>query len=197
MKLLIATRNQGKLREIKTLLGEVPVEVVSLAEYPDVPEFEESGGSYTENAALKAQFAAKATGLWTLADDSGLEVKALGWAPGVASRRFEGESTPYPDKMRKILRLLQEAQGKGRAARFRCVVALAEPEGGVTVCQSTCEGEIAGEMRGDQGFGYDPIFYYPPLGKTFGELLPEEKDQVSHRAKAVAKAKAVLLERLG
>jgi XTP/dITP diphosphohydrolase len=197
LKLLAATRNPGKLNEIRTILGDLPCEIVSLADFPEVAEPEETGASFTENAALKARWASDATGLLTLADDSGLEVDALDGKPGVKSRRFEGEETPFPEKMRKILTLLKETQGKKRAARFRCVVALADPVTGVGVWQGACEGEIAGEMRGNNGFGYDPIFYYPPLGKTFAELTPEEKNRVSHRAMALAKAKAALLEKIG
>lgn len=196
MKLLIATRNPGKLKEIRAILGVLPCETVSLEDFPEVPVLPEEGASFMENAAMKARQAADATGLWALADDSGLEVEALDGAPGVMSRRFEGEETLFPEKMGKILDLLKKARGRERAARFRCVAALADPAAGVVVCQGACEGEIAEEMRGGQGFGYDPIFLYPPLGKTFGELTPEEKNRVSHRAKALAKAKAVLLKRL-
>lgn len=196
MKLLIATRNPGKLKEIQELLGNLPCEVVSLADFPEVPEHEETGASYTENAAMKARAASEATGLWTLADDSGLEVEALGGEPGVRSRRYEGEETPFPVKMRKLLGRLQGIRGKGRKATFRCVVAVANPSAGVTVCQGECKGEIAEEMRGENGFGFDPIFFYPPFGKTFGELAPEEKNRVSHRAMAMRKAKEVILERL-
>lgn len=197
MKLLVATRNQGKLREIQAILGDLPCEFVSLADYPGVADIEETGGSYTENAAMKARQVSDATGLLALADDSGLEVDALDGRPGVNSHRFEGKETPFPEKMRKILDLLQGIQGKGRRARFRCVVALADPVTGVGVWQGACEGEIARELRGNNGFGYDPIFFYPPLGKTFAELTPEEKNRVSHRAMALAKAKAALLEKIG
>jgi XTP/dITP diphosphohydrolase len=196
LKLLIATRNPGKLKEIRGILGVLPCETVSLEDFPEVPVLPEEGASYTENAAMKARQAADATGLWALADDSGLEVEALDGAPGVRSKRFEGEGTPYGEKMGKILDLLKEAKGSKRAARFRCTAALADPVAGVTVCQGACEGEIASEMRGTNGFGYDPIFLYPPLGKTFGELSPEEKNRVSHRAMALAKAKAAFLKRL-
>ena len=196
MKLVIATRNPGKLKEIRTILGVLPCETVSLEDFPEVPVLPEEGASYTENAAMKARQAADATGLWALADDSGLEVEALDGAPGMRSKRFGGEETPYGEKMGKILDLLKETKGSKRAARFLCTAALADPVTGVVVCQGVCEGEIAQEMRGGQGFGYDPIFFYPPLGKTFGELTPEEKDRVSHRAMALAKAKAVFLKRL-
>lgn len=196
LKLLIATRNPGKLTEIKTILGDLPCEVVSLTDYPEVTEWEENGASFSENAALKARHASDATGLLSLADDSGLEVDALNGKPGVMSRRFEGENTSFPEKMRKILSLLEESPSKGRKARFRCVVALADPETGVRLWQGECEGEIAPEMRGEGGFGYDPIFYYPPLGKTFAELTPVEKNGVSHRATALLKAKPAILKRL-
>jgi XTP/dITP diphosphohydrolase len=196
LKLLVATRNPGKLNEIRAILGDLSCEIVSLTDFPEVAEPEETGASFTENASLKARWASDATGLLTLADDSGLEVDALDGKPGVKSRRFAGEETPFPEKMRKILSLLHETQGKGRTARFRCVAALADPATGVGVWQGVCEGEIAGEMRGNNGFGYDPIFYYPPLGKTFAELTPEEKNRVSHRAMALGKAKAAIMERL-
>jgi len=196
LKLLIATRNPKKLQEIRAILGVLPCETVSLEDFPEVPVLPEEGASFLENAVLKARQAADATGLWALADDSGLEVEALDGAPGVRSKRFGGEETPYGEKMGKILELLKETKGSKRAARFQCVAALADPVNGVAVCQGACEGEIASEIRGTNGFGYDPIFLYPPLGKTFGELSPEEKNRVSHRAMALAKAKAAFLKRL-
>ena len=196
MKLLIATRNPKKLQEIRAILGVLPCETVSLEDFPEVPVLPEEGASFLENAVLKARQAADATGLWALADDSGLEVEALDGAPGVRSKRFGGEETPYGEKMGKILELLKETKGSKRAARFQCVAALADSVNGVAVCQGACEGEIASEIRGTNGFGYDPIFLYPPLGKTFGELSPEEKNRVSHRAMALAKAKAAFLKRL-
>lgn len=177
-------------------MGVLPCETVSLEDFPEVAVFPEEGASFMENAAMKARQAADATGLWALADDSGLEVEALDGAPGVRSKRFGGEETPYGEKMGKILELLKETKGSKRAARFQCVAALADSVTGVVVCQGACDGEIASEMRGDNGFGYDPIFFYPSMGKTFGELSPEEKNRVSHRAMALAKVKAALLKRL-
>jgi XTP/dITP diphosphohydrolase len=182
-KLLIATSNQGKLREFRTLAPN-GVELVSLADL-GLPSPEETGSTFAENADLKALSAASTSGLLALADDSGLEVDALGGAPGVYSARYAGE--PVSDS-RNIDKLLRELDGLGpdkRSARFRCVVSIASPSGVLARADGSCEGSIGYAPRGDHGFGYDPVFVLPD-GRTMAELPPAEKNLISHRAKAIA-----------
>jgi XTP/dITP diphosphohydrolase len=182
MKLLIATGNPGKLREILAILSDVPADLVTLREFPDLSEPEETGDAFAENARLKALYYANATGLPSVADDSGLEIAALDDAPGVQSARWHG--TDYAVKFQRIHELLRARGLQGSAARFVCHVALAV--GDRVVCETTgiVEGEIASTPRGTHGFGYDPIFYYPPFGKTLGELDLDRKATVSHRGQA-------------
>ena len=190
--LLIATTNAGKLREIRAMLRQVPVDLVTLAAWPGVEAPEETGASFAENARLKAQFYAFATGLPTIAEDSGLEIDAMGGAPGVESARFGGVDRTYPEKFTIIYRRLDGIPQSQRTARFVC--ALAFVEGGVVrfEARGTVEGEVAPEPRGSGGFGYDPIFYYPPLGCTLAEA-GDRKSEVSHRAAAFAQLKTHLL----
>jgi XTP/dITP diphosphohydrolase len=190
--LVLATRNRGKLREIAELLKGLPVAVRSLAEFPKVPALEEVGGTFVENASLKALSAAQATGCLALADDSGLEVEALGGRPGVLSARYAGEGADYPTMCRKVLGELAGVPKERRRARFVCAVAAAQPTGILWTLEATCAGYIAQEMRGNEGFGYDPIFFYPPLRRTFAELTPAEKNAVSHRGRAFRRARARL-----
>ena len=188
-KLLIATRNPGKAREIATVLSDLPFEFVSLLDYPDAPEIEETGATFTENAVLKARAYAACTGELTLADDSGLEVDALGGAPGVLSSRF---APTDPERIAKLIDLMKEIPDDGRSARFRCAIAVAWPDGRVETCEGSLEGVIAREPRGTNGFGYDPVLYLPELGKHVAELSPSEKNAISHRGKALVKAKELL-----
>jgi len=190
--LLIATTNAGKLREIRAMLGDVPVELVTLAAYPKLMAPEETGATFAENARLKAQFYASATGLPTVAEDSGLEVDAMGGAPGIESARFGGIASTYPDKFAIIYSRLLGVPQHQRTARFVC--ALAFVDGGVVrfEARGTVEGEIAPEPRGSDGFGYDPIFLYPPFGCTLAEA-GERKAEVSHRAAAFAQLRTHLL----
>ncbi len=182
MKLLVATTNRGKLREIAAILHGVPVELVTLERYRGIPEPQENGATFAENARLKARYYSTATGLASVADDSGLEIDALDKAPGVHSARWHG--TDYAVKFRKIHELLREKGVGGSTARFVCAVALADKGRIVFEATGTVEGEIAPEPRGTHGFGYDPIFWYPPYGKTLAEVELNQKGAVSHRGKA-------------
>lgn len=161
------------------------LEIRTLADYEGAPEPEETGTTYAENAAIKAESAAAFTGEWSLADDAGLEVYAMNSEPGLHSKRFAGEDTPFPEKMSIILGNLQGVPDLGRGARFRCCIALADPSGTSTVFEATCEGRIAQEPSGGGGFGYDPIFYLPELGCTMADLTAEQKHAISHRGKVL------------
>ena len=182
MRLLVATTNRGKLREIAGILEHMPVDLVSLDDFPNVAEPEETGETFAENARLKALYYHHATGLPSVADDSGLEIDALGGLPGVHSARWEG--TDYAVKFQKIYELLDARNARGSTARFVCRLALADRGQIVFESEGIIEGVIADTPRGDKGFGYDPIFFYPPLGMTSAELDREVKGEVSHRGKA-------------
>jgi XTP/dITP diphosphohydrolase len=195
-KLLIATHNQGKVREYKKLLSDLPLEVTYLDELGITEEVEETGSTFEENARLKASTYARMTGLLTWADDSGLEVDPLGGRPGVYSARYAGEGASDEDRYRKLLAELESVPDEARTARFRSVVAIATPDGRVWTTSGKCEGVIAREPRGSFGFGYDPVFYIPELGKMMAELPPEQKNAISHRGRASRKAKKLLRELL-
>ena len=191
--LVIATGNRHKGREMAEILSETGLKILTMADFPGIEfEVEETGQTYMDNAELKARAATALTGQVCIADDAGLELDALGGEPGLHSRRFLGEDTPFPDKMDHILKLLANVPDEQRACRFNCAVAIATPEGRVFHCTGVCEGTVARERRGEFGFGYDPIFYLPELGKHMAELPPEEKRKISHRGKALNCANAVL-----
>jgi XTP/dITP diphosphohydrolase len=190
-RLLIATTNPGKLREIAAILQGLPLALLALHDLPPVPEPEETGATFADNARLKARYYAHATGLFSVADDSGLEIAALDNAPGVQSARWEGAD--YPAKFRKIQQLLRERGQTGSPARFVCHVALASGSEILYESEGTVDGEIAAEPRGSEGFGYDPIFFYPPLGCTLAEIDGSRKAQVSHRGRAFAALRAHLM----
>jgi XTP/dITP diphosphohydrolase len=190
--LLVATTNPGKLREIEGILARLPLTVVSLADFPDLVEAEETGTTFAENARLKALYYHQATGLPSVADDSGLEIDALGGAPGIHSARWEG--TDYAVKFRKIYELLDARNARGSRARFVCRVALADQGRIVFESEGVIDGRIADAPRGDQGFGYDPIFFYPPLGRTTAELDRDLKATVSHRGLAFTELRKFLEE---
>ena len=192
MKLLIATRNQGKLREYEALLAGLGLELVDLTEAGIAFEVEERGATFEENAVLKARAYAQASGLFTLADDSGLEVDVLGGEPGVRSARYDGHSGSDEDRYRLLLRHLEGVPEQERRARFRCVIATATPGGEVHTAEGTCEGRIAFQPRGSHGFGYDPVFFVPEYGSTMAQLPPEVKNRISHRARAAEGARKVL-----
>ena len=194
-RLLVATTNPGKIREIAGILDSLAVELVSLSEFPHVEEPEETGTTFEENARLKALYYHRATGLPSVADDSGLEIEALGGAPGIHSARWEG--TDYSIKFHKIYELLDARNARGSRARFVCRLALADNGRIAFESEGVIEGTIADEPRGDKGFGYDPIFFYPPLGRTTAELDRGLKATVSHRGKAFAQLREYLLHAEG
>ena len=194
-KLLLATNNQGKVREYKSLLQNIPYELITLAEQGITTEVSEVGGSLEENARLKATVIADQSQLLTLADDSGLEVDALGGEPGPLSARYAGEGASDMDRVNYLLSRLEGVPWEKRTARFRCVIAVATPDGKAEICSGECQGFITFKPRGKHGFGYDPIFYLPELGKTMAELPLSLKNHVSHRGHAARKAYQ-LLERL-
>ena len=181
--IVIATRNKGKKSEISDLLKGFPVDIKGLDDFGPIPHIEEDGDTFDENAYKKASLTARMLGFPALADDSGLLVEALGGAPGVLSARYAGENATDEQRCQK---LLQEMKGKSnRKAAFECVISIAVPTGPALTYEARCEGLIAEQPSGSNGFGYDPVFYYPPLNKTFGELTIEEKSHVSHRGKAI------------
>lgn len=183
MKLVIATRNAHKLEEIHNIFDFQNLEVMSAFDFPDIPDVVEDGATLEENAKKKAVEIALATGCWSLADDSGLEVAALGGAPGVYSARYAGEHCSYADNNAK---LLAELAGKpDRSARFRTVIALSDPAGNVETVSGECAGIIIEEQRGTRGFGYDPLFVPDGESKTFAELPADLKNRISHRANAL------------
>ena len=186
MKLLVATRNPYKLKEIREIISRPSLELVSVAEFGPLPEVVEDGATFEANALKKAIMLSLAAKVWTLADDSGLEVPALGGAPGVRSARYAGEPVDYGANNAKLLREL--AGAADRRACFRCSIALASPHGRAQVVEGRCDGRIALELRGDRGFGYDPVFIPDGYERTFAEMDPETKNDISHRAVALRKA---------
>lgn len=190
--LVIATGNPGKFREIAELLHGLSVLPLPLDRIGPIEVPPESGESFQENARRKAEAVARASGQLALADDSGLEVDALGGRPGVLSARFGGPQATDADRNALVLEMLRGVPLDRRTARFRCVVAVADPGGPVRLAEGICEGRIALAPRGTRGFGYDPIFEMPSLGKTFAEVDPEAKNRLSHRAKAMAAARVIL-----
>jgi XTP/dITP diphosphohydrolase len=191
-KLLLATTNQGKAGEYRHLLQELPFELVTLPEEGIHIAVDEKNTTFEENARLKATSYSGFSHLITLADDSGLEVDALGGEPGIRSARFAGDKASDEDKVEHLLARLKQVPWEKRTARFRCVIAIAIPEGRTELCHGECHGLIAFEPRGNNGFGYDPVFYFPELDKTMAELPLEIKNQISHRGRAAQKAYRVL-----
>lgn len=192
-KLLLATTNLHKLEEYRAIFADVPFELLSLRDIQLDMDVEETGTTFAENAELKALAYARASGLPVLADDSGLEIDALGGAPGIYSARFAGRETPYTERFRLILEQLKGLPPPQRSARFRCAITIAEPSGLYRTVEGTQEGMIAEAPRGEGGFGYDPIFLLPELGKTNAELAPEQKNAISHRGQAAARARTLLM----
>ncbi|MDR7867576.1 MAG: XTP/dITP diphosphatase [Sporomusaceae bacterium] len=183
--LVVATRNKGKVTEIAAALAALPVEVLALDSFPAVPEAVESGDTFAANAILKATHYALNTGRACLADDSGLEVDALGGAPGVYSARYAGPEASDADCNAKLLAELEGVPDDRRTARFRCVLAYIDPDGALLTAEGTCEGTILKEPRGTGGFGYDPLFYMPGAEKTLAEMTVADKNAVSHRGQAL------------
>lgn len=211
MVLVLATENRHKADEIRAILqGGIqlkvsssaenycaPLELRTLADFPGVKLPPESGSTYRENAVQKALAVVKATGHWAMGDDSGLEVKALGGAPGLHSARYAGEGVTYADNRRKLLDALGDRPDEEREAAFVCTIAIASPAGEVEVVEGVCEGRITRSESGSGGFGYDPIFFIPAYRKTFAEIPPAEKNKISHRARAVGAAMEILRKKMG
>lgn len=194
MEIVLATRNSGKVKEFKELLAALGVEVLSLEDYQGVPEVEEDGNTFKDNAEKKALVVARATGKIAVADDSGLEVDHLGGAPGVHSARFAGPERDDGANNRRLLQLMAGVPPDKRTARFCCVVAVATPQGKVHTAMGTCSGEILQKPAGEGGFGYDPLFYIAEYGKTFAQLDINVKNKISHRGKAFARAAHIITQ---
>ena len=192
VKLVVATKNPGKIQELRALLADKGWEILPMDAFPSMPPVEEDGKTFVENALKKARSVAYFTGLTALADDSGLEVDALGGEPGVHSARFGGEGLRDEERNALLLKRLKGVPPEERGARFRCAMALVTPRGEEYVVEGVCEGFIAQEPKGEGGFGYDPVFYLPSRGKTMAQLTAEEKNSISHRAKALEKMAGIL-----
>lgn len=194
--LVLATRNRHKGAELAAILAGLPVRIRTMDEFPDVPDVVEDGETCEANAVKKARAVSEATGLLAVADDTGLEVDALGGRPGVYAARYAGQQATYEDNCRKLLQELAGVPHDRRTARFVTVAAVAEPSEKVQVTTGRLDGLITEAQVGEQGFGYDPVFYVPDLGKTLAELSSEEKNRISHRAKAFAQVRELLQNRL-
>jgi XTP/dITP diphosphohydrolase len=192
MDLVIATLNQNKLKEFKDLLKDFPVTILSLKDFPPISPMVEDGTSFYENALKKATIVARYTGKLAVADDSGIEVEALGRRPGVFSSRFAGEKASDKENNAKLLKELEGVLPEKRGACFKCVLVVARPAGETASVAGECRGVITNEPRGHYGFGYDPIFLVPEYNQTFSEITPEEKNSISHRARALQKLLEIL-----
>ena len=195
MQIVLATNNIDKIREIKLLLDDLPITVLTADDFLEFPDPEETGMTLEENARLKARAIAEFTGHAALADDSGLEVDALDGAPGVFSSRYAGEDVTYADNNRKLLQELEGVPHERRTARCRCVIAIDWGNGEIDICEGTADGFITEKVAGREGFGYDPVFFYPPANKRFSEMTLEEKNRVSHRGLALQAARKVIQKR--
>jgi len=184
-ELLVATTNAGKFREIVRILDTIPIRLKTLTDFPGVPVAEETGASFAENARQKALHYAGLTGMVTMAEDSGFEVDALNREPGIYSARYLREGATYDERFADIYRRIQDSGARDRSTRFVCALAVAEGGSVVFETTATVEGSLAVAPAGPNGFGYDPIFFYPPYGKTFGEVSDAEKTAVSHRGQAM------------
>lgn len=192
VKIVLATKNEGKRQEFADLMSCYPLEIVSLAGWPEIRMPPETGTTFAENALIKARRAAAGTGLPALADDSGLEVDYLGGKPGIYSARFAGENRDDRRNNARLLELLAGVPWEKRTCRFRCALAIVAPDGREWIEEGTCEGRVALDPRGSGGFGYDPLFYLPEYNCTMAELPPEVKNRISHRARAVARSIPIL-----
>lgn len=195
-RIIFATSNEGKMNEIKDILKDVDVKLMSLKDAGLHPDIVENGNTFEENAIIKAKTVMELTKEMVLADDSGIEVDYLDKAPGIYSARFLGENTPYTVKNQYILDRLAQARGQERSARFVCVIACAFPDGKIITTRGTVEGFIADRISGERGFGYDPIFYVPEFGCTTAEMPEEQKNEISHRGRALREMKKVIIDNL-
>ena len=191
-RIIFATGNEGKMREIRLILADLGLPILSMKEAGAEPEIVEDGATFGENAEIKARAVWNLTGDIVLADDSGLVVDYIGGEPGIYSARYLGEDTPYEVKNRSIIERLKDAEGRERSARFVCNIAAMLPDGRVLHTEAVMEGLIAGEPAGNGGFGYDPILYLPEFGRTSAEITMEQKNEISHRAKALRAMKKAL-----
>jgi XTP/dITP diphosphohydrolase len=196
-KLLLATTNQGKAREIRNFLQDLPLEILSLDDLGDFKPFSEKGRTFDDNARKKSLFYSQNWGGLTLAEDSGLEIEALRGEPGVLSARYSGPKATDEKNNQKVLDRMKDVPEERRKARFVSCMVLSRKGKVIKEIKESVEGRIAFQKKGTYGFGYDPLFFYPPLEKTFAELLPEEKNEVSHRGRALQKFKEFLLDCLG
>ncbi len=192
-EIVISSRNKEKKRELKALLKGLGIKVIDLNDFPGAPKVKETGKTFEANAKLKALKIAKYTKRPAVADDSGLVVNALGGKPGVRSARFAGNNAAYEDNNRKLLKLLEGVPGDKRGAKFISVVAIAGPKGIIGVVRGECSGRITFSPKGKNGFGYDPVFFSPDFGKTFAELSASQKNSISHRGRALKKARIIIV----
>ena len=197
MKLILATKNENKVKELQAMLDGMNIYVTSLFDYPKIADIVEDGASFRENALKKAREVHEITGEWVLGDDSGLVVDALGGAPGIYSSRYSGKEKDYIANNEKLLEEMKDVPDSERQAAFVCVLAVVGPQGQEHIVEGRCEGVITHELKGDKGFGYDPLFFMPDRDLTMAELPMNEKNQISHRGRALAKIKEVLLDILG
>ena len=195
MQIVLATHNRGKMKEMSSILAHLPVKLLTLDDFPQIGEIPETGETLKENAFIKAETVHQKTGLPALADDTGLEVEALDGAPGVHSSRYDGETATFEDNCRKMLQEMDGIPSEERTARFHTVIAFVSNSGNEWT-EGMVEGRILEKKRGDGGFGYDPLFYYPPLKKTFAELNSEQKNNISHRGKALRNFYQILEKRI-
>ena len=195
MQIILATHNRGKMKEMSSILAHLPVKLLTLDDFPQIGEIPETGETLKENAFIKAETVHQKTGLPALADDTGLEVDALDGAPGVHSSRYDGETATFEDNCRKMMQEMDGIPAEERTARFHTVIAFVSDSGNEWT-EGMVEGRILEKKQGDGGFGYDPLFYYPPLKKTFAELNSEQKNNISHRGKALRNFCQILEKRI-
>jgi XTP/dITP diphosphohydrolase len=192
LEVIVATWNKGKIREIREALKGLGLRIYSLSDFPNVPEVEEDGKSFTENALKKARFFSKYFGKLTIADDSGLEVDCLKGLPGVYSARYVRKGASSQENNQKLLREMKDVPISKRGARFRCIIAVVSPDGREALAEAACRGRIGFKEKGKKGFGYDPLFILPNGGKTMAELSLEAKNRISHRGKALRKIRRII-----
>jgi XTP/dITP diphosphohydrolase len=195
LQIVLATHNRGKMKEMSSILAHLPVNLLTLDDFPQIGEIPETGETLKENAFIKAETVHQKTGLPALADDTGLEVDALDGAPGVHSSRYDGETATFEDNCRKMMQEMDGIPAEERTARFHTVIAFVSDSGNEWT-EGMVEGRILEKKQGDGGFGYDPLFYYPPLKKTFAELNSEQKNNISHRGKALRNFCRILEKRI-